>query len=302
MNIIQHHSQCLSLCQLTRHCSALVVSHQAAISRVLARPWRLPLLAISGPDSRSRGCCSAASDSDGEHQSAADRAIQRIEEARLTSASNQNARGTEAMLSLQGHYFDAFYVLGISRSFLVDQTAVDQQYKSLQRLLHPDKYVLSSADEQKKAAEASAIVNTSVAIIRDVLRRAKHLIKIHELEKGNGNDIRMKDSFGGSMDSEDDEEEKVEDMDLLMKVMERREEVEEAESITNAKKRAEQLTELSKRNTYETNECTERLQSLFMSHEESEPLENEKKKLVQELTYLRRIKDEIERCLENEVS
>ena len=183
---------------------------------------------------------------------------------------------------------DAFRVLGIERSFAVDIPYVESRYRSLQRQLHPDKFALSDDDERTTAAVASAAVNESVATVRDVLRRAKHLLVLYEGDT----DAEGDDASGEQQ--EEEEAETIEDAEMLMRVMEAREEVEEAAGSRP------QLEVLQARHGQEFDECVSSLSEIFESAGRSGGQEwmDLAKAKVQELTYLRRIRDAVDKELE----
>ena len=103
-----------------------------------------------------------------------------------------------------------FELLGLPKGLDVDDDALDEGLRVLQRRLHPDRFATSTQEQRDLADAASARVNGATAVLRDDLRRADYLLL---LETGT---------------SVLDDETRTAPPSLLMEVMEVREAVDEA--------------------------------------------------------------------------
>jgi molecular chaperone HscB len=104
---------------------------------------------------------------------------------------------------------DPFDTLGIAPSFDVDLTAVEQRYRELQRVLHPDKHSAGSPADRRIALGKAVEVNEAWRLVRDPIRRAEALLR----------------RLGGRI--EEGKEPKA-DPEFLMEMMEQREALSEA--------------------------------------------------------------------------
>ena len=202
-------------------------------------------------------------------------------------------------LRLRNHARDAFQILGVPRSFNVDEATLERRYRALQVQLHPDKFARSSDEERGAAEAASAVVNESVATVRAPLRRAKHLLSLYDADASN----IVATARGGEDEGEedDDEAETVHDPELLMKVMEAREEVEAAAGSS------EKLESIRLRNEEEIDDCLRGLEEDFQKMsiggaDVDVDAGADVRKKIHVLTYLHRIRDAVEKELENHIA
>ena len=72
---------------------------------------------------------------------------------------------------------DPFDILGIAPTFDVDLAVLEQRYRDLSRVLHPDKHVGSGPSERRLALGKAVEVNEAWRLLRDPLRRAEALFR-----------------------------------------------------------------------------------------------------------------------------
>jgi molecular chaperone HscB len=70
-----------------------------------------------------------------------------------------------------------FELLDIPQSFDLDKAEVKQRVLRLQRLFHPDRYVMHTEAERRVAAQKSAEINQAAEILLDDTRRAEYLLQ-----------------------------------------------------------------------------------------------------------------------------
>jgi molecular chaperone HscB len=103
---------------------------------------------------------------------------------------------------------DYFERLGLPRRFSVDAAAVEREYLSRSRELHPDFHHGGTAAQQRASLELTAALNEAYVTLRDPFRRAEYLLRL----------------LGGPTA----QQEKNLDQAFLMEMLDLREQIEEA--------------------------------------------------------------------------
>lgn len=129
-----------------------------------------------------------------------------------------------------------FQLFGLAQSYQIDTAQLEQQYRALQTLVHPDKSAHLPDAEQRLAMQRATLVNEAYQILRSPLRRARYLLSLH------GVDIQ-------------EENNTVMPMDFLVAQMEWREAVAEAQQARDITA----LTQLEARLQRETRELEAQL-------------------------------------------
>ena len=72
---------------------------------------------------------------------------------------------------------DFFHLFNIKPSFVVDRNFIFREYRSLQKLVHPD-LIISLQDKEaiKEAERASSIISKSYQILLNDYERAKYIV------------------------------------------------------------------------------------------------------------------------------
>lgn len=71
---------------------------------------------------------------------------------------------------------DHYEVLGLPRAYRIDERRLEERYRELSRLLHPDRHAAQSASERRFALEKMIQVNDAWRTLRDPVRRAAWLL------------------------------------------------------------------------------------------------------------------------------
>ncbi len=103
-----------------------------------------------------------------------------------------------------------FQLFGLSESYQLDSTALEQHYRTLQTQVHPDKFAHLSEAEQRVSMQLSTRVNEAYQTLRSPLKRARYLLTLHGVDTQEETNTAMPVEF-------------------LMQQMEWREAVEEAQ-------------------------------------------------------------------------
>jgi molecular chaperone HscB len=102
-----------------------------------------------------------------------------------------------------------FALLGVDSRFDLDLSALEKTHRELSRALHPDKFAQANASERRAALEKAAAVNEAWRTLRDPIKRAEALFRMHGIAVGEDNEPKAAPGF-------------------LMEVLEMREELAEA--------------------------------------------------------------------------
>lgn len=90
---------------------------------------------------------------------------------------------------------DPFALLGVPRRFDLDLGALEKTHRELSRALHPDRFASAGASERREALEKAASVNEAWRIVRDPIRRAEALFRLHGAEVGENKEPKATPAF-----------------------------------------------------------------------------------------------------------
>jgi len=161
-----------------------------------------------------------------------------------------------------------FSRLGLAPNFRVSPRELEARLRAAQWLLHPDKFAQASEEEQRRSEGQATLVNESVAVLKDPVRRALYMLELEGVELGEGAGLE-----GGGGDLQLDPE-------MLLKVMQVREALEEAEG--------EELQRLGNENAAEVESCCSEIAEALDSGNKAEARE-----AAVRLIYLQRIAEAV---------
>lgn len=141
-----------------------------------------------------------------------------------------------------------FETLGLEPAFRIDERALEERFRELSRLLHPDRHAAAGATARRVALEKSIALNDAWRVVRDPARRAAHLLALRGLDVG--------ESSGGKWLPQG----------FLLEVMELREAFDEA----RAGKKSEEATRLADQARAGRNEALEALGGAFDRNDDEE--------------------------------
>ena len=78
-------------------------------------------------------------------------------------------------LDFQQNYFQLF---GLAQTCQIDLAQLEQRYRALQTLVHPDKSAHLPDAEQRVAMQRATLVNEAYQILRSPIRRARYLLSL----------------------------------------------------------------------------------------------------------------------------
>jgi molecular chaperone HscB len=89
---------------------------------------------------------------------------------------------------------DYFGVLGFPVSFEINSEDLEERYKRLSLVLHPDFFAAAPEEEKRLSEKASAMLNTAYSTLRESTSRAGYLLFLFTKEK-NLNERTLPDGF-----------------------------------------------------------------------------------------------------------
>lgn len=75
-----------------------------------------------------------------------------------------------------------FEFMGLPARHALDRDALEAKYRELSLKLHPDRYAQADARERRMSLEQSAALNEAFKTLRDPVKRAFYLLKLHGLD------------------------------------------------------------------------------------------------------------------------
>ena len=90
---------------------------------------------------------------------------------------------------------DPFEMLGVARRFDLDLAVLEKTHRELSRALHPDRYSQTGASERRAALEKAASVNEAWRTVRDPIRRAEALFRVHGIAVGEDHEPKPTPAF-----------------------------------------------------------------------------------------------------------
>lgn len=90
---------------------------------------------------------------------------------------------------------DPFATLGAPRRFDLDLASLEKTHRELSRALHPDKFAQASASERRAALEKAAAVNEAWRMLRDPIKRAEALFRLHGIAVGEDKEPKSSPTF-----------------------------------------------------------------------------------------------------------
>jgi len=122
---------------------------------------------------------------------------------------------------LTANYFDIF---NIPVSFDFDADIVQQRYRELQKMVHPDNFVGASAQEKRLSLQHTSRINEAFNTLKQPVGRALYLLELKGLDINFDNETTR-------------------DADFLMEQMELRETLSEVRHATNPLERLDEIGE-----------------------------------------------------------
>jgi molecular chaperone HscB len=79
---------------------------------------------------------------------------------------------------------DYFRVLGIPTEYAVDVSDLEQRYKEMTKVLHPDRFARADPKARRASLERSVQLNEAWQTLKDPVRRAEYLLSLSDIDVG----------------------------------------------------------------------------------------------------------------------
>ncbi len=73
---------------------------------------------------------------------------------------------------------DYFTLFGLPVSYAVDRATLDQRYRELQRLVHPDRFASAGDQGRRIALQQATRINEGYRVLKDNLARGRYLLEL----------------------------------------------------------------------------------------------------------------------------
>jgi molecular chaperone HscB len=83
---------------------------------------------------------------------------------------------------LTQNFFETF---NLPVLFNIDIDMLNHQYRTLQKTIHPDRFVNATDAEKKQSLKKSTQINDAYQVLKDPIKRASHIISLHQVLKEN---------------------------------------------------------------------------------------------------------------------
>jgi molecular chaperone HscB len=77
------------------------------------------------------------------------------------------------------NYFEVF---GLPEKLRIDTAALEKQFYTLSRKLHPDRFASRTVEEQEEALRQSSLLNDAYRTLKDPILRTQYLLKLEGVE------------------------------------------------------------------------------------------------------------------------
>tara|TARA_B100001057_G_C22355180_1_gene758645 strand:+ start:51 stop:554 length:504 start_codon:yes stop_codon:yes gene_type:complete len=83
---------------------------------------------------------------------------------------------------LTQNFFETF---NLPILFNIDIDMLNHQYRTLQKTIHPDRFVNATDAEKKQSLQKSTQINDAYQVLKDPIKRASHIISLYQVVKEN---------------------------------------------------------------------------------------------------------------------
>jgi len=77
---------------------------------------------------------------------------------------------------------DYFALLGLPQVFDLDSAQLESNYRKLQVLWHPDRFVSESDNKRRQAVQQTSLINDAFTTLKSPLNRLQHLLELNGID------------------------------------------------------------------------------------------------------------------------
>src|ERR1044071_2873990 len=88
-----------------------------------------------------------------------------------------------------------FELFDLAPAYSLDIGRLENSYKELQTLVHPDRYAQAADAERRASMQWTTRVNEAYSTLKDPVQRAKHILELHGVDVGFETNTQMPTDF-----------------------------------------------------------------------------------------------------------
>src|SRR5712671_4399410 len=88
-----------------------------------------------------------------------------------------------------------FELFDLDPAYAIDSAALDQSYRDLQALVHPDRYASAGDAERRASMQLTTRVNEAYRALKDPVQRAKHILELNGVDVAFETNTQMPTDF-----------------------------------------------------------------------------------------------------------
>jgi molecular chaperone HscB len=88
-----------------------------------------------------------------------------------------------------------FELFDLEPAYSIDTAALDQSYRDLQALVHPDRYASAGDAERRASMQLTTRVNEAYRALKDPVQRAKHILELNGIDVAFETNTQMPTDF-----------------------------------------------------------------------------------------------------------
>ncbi len=88
-----------------------------------------------------------------------------------------------------------FELFDLAPAYAIDLEALERSYLALQALVHPDRHAQAEAADRRASLALATDVNEAYRVLKDPVRRAKHLLELRGVDVGFETNTQMPTDF-----------------------------------------------------------------------------------------------------------
>jgi molecular chaperone HscB len=88
-----------------------------------------------------------------------------------------------------------FELFDLEPAYAIDTAALDQSYRDLQALVHPDRYASAGDAERRASMQLTTRVNEAYRALKDPVQRAKHILELNGIDVAFETNTQMPTDF-----------------------------------------------------------------------------------------------------------
>ena len=167
-----------------------------------------------------------------------------------------------------------FQLLALPEQYDVDLDALAENYRSLQKAFHPDKFATASEREKLQAVQQTAQVNDGYQTLKDPVKRAEYILSLRGLDLKHEQTTMQDTAFLMEQMELRESLEEIPEADDVEQAIEEFDELISAQTKNYQLLLAEQITEQSDEANHSSANLIRKLKFMLKLHHELEQLED----------------------------